>query len=113
MILKDISIGKRLGLGFGILVAIMAILAGTGIIGATLLNGKFTRFVQVDMTMIQCATAVKEGVTEIDKAVLAVVASRDEATRQDALKKIDAGRTKYKDAIAELERRRIGRRRGA
>ena len=104
MSLKDISIGKRLGLGFGILVAIMAVLAGTGVVGTTLLNGRFTQFVNVDMTKIRCATAVKEGVMEIDKGVLVVVTSKDEATRQDALKKIDAARTKYKEAIGELEK---------
>ncbi len=104
MKLKNIGIGKRLGLGFGVLVTIMALLVVTGIMGATLLNEKFTHFVQVDMTKIGCATAIKEAVTEIDKGVLAVIVSRDEAARQDALRKIDAARTKYRKAVGELEK---------
>jgi methyl-accepting chemotaxis protein len=105
MKLKDISIVKRLGLGFAILVALMAVLVVTGIMGAMLLNDRFTQFVQVDMTKIGFATAIKESVTEIDKGVLSVIVSRDGATREDALKRIDAARTKYKEAFGGLEKR--------
>ena len=106
MTLKDISIGKRFGLlGFGILVAAMVVLVATGAMGVTRMNDRFIHFVQVDMTKIRLVTAVKESVTEIEKGVLIVIVSRGQADRQDALRRIDAARTKYKEALGELERR--------
>ncbi len=103
--MKNISIGKRLGLGFGILVVIMAILVVTGVTGAMLLNGRFTQFVQVDMPKIGFATAIRESVTDIDKGVLSVIVATDDAARQQALKRIDAARKKYKEAFEGLEKR--------
>jgi methyl-accepting chemotaxis protein len=101
---KDISIGKRLGLAFGSLVAVIAILVLTGVLSTTLLDKRFAYFANVDMAKIIRATKVKQAVSDIDKGMLTVIVAKDQATRDDTLKKIDAARSEYKKAIAELEK---------
>ncbi len=104
MKLKDVGIGKRLGLSFGIFVGIIAVLVVTGVLGATLMNNRFTHFARVDMAKIGCAVTIRQSITEIVKDVLSVIAVTDPAAKQDALAKIDAARTKYREAVGELEK---------
>ena len=111
MKLKDISIGKRLGLGFAVFVGIIVILVVIGALGMSRLNNTLTEFAQVNMTKIGLVTTIKEKISGIDKAILFLVAAKDQANKEDALKRIDEARAEYKKALEALGRaREAGRR---
>ncbi len=102
MKLKDISIGKRLGLGFAVFVGIIVILVVIGALGMSRLNNTLTEFAQVNMTKIGLVTTIKEKISGIDKAILFLVAAKDQANKEDALKRIDEARAEYKKALEAL-----------
>ena len=104
MRLKDMRIGTRLTVAFAALGLLMVVLIATGLTSTSAVNGRLKHFARVEMTQTRLAIQIKESVTEIDKGVLSVLAIKDPVMRQDAMQRINAARTHYKSAFAELEK---------
>jgi methyl-accepting chemotaxis protein len=102
--LKNMKVGKRLGGGFGILIVALMALISLGMIGTRVINNEFTRFVKVDNTKIQYATAIKDAVLEIEKGVLTILLTKDETVKQEGMRRIEAARSAYKGALESLEK---------
>ncbi len=102
--LKDMKVGKRLGSGFGVLVAVMVLLVLIGMVGTRTINKEFTHFVKVDNTKILLATEIKESILEIEKGVLTILGTKDQQAKSEGLRRIEAARTAYRSAMERLEK---------
>jgi methyl-accepting chemotaxis protein len=106
MKLKDMRIGTRLGIGFGILVALMAVLVITGISATSKMNDKLKQIVSVNNAKIEAAYDLKDGIEMVNLSILGGLVAEDPAFKEQSGKLVDSSRGKYVAAaekIAKLE----------
>ena len=99
----DVRIGRRLAIGFGIILSFMVVLVVTGMVYLNLMDQTIERMVKVNNVKIKCSNEAKASLAEITYLVGRIVTTRDDAARADAKKKIDERRTVYQQAIRTLE----------
>ena len=99
----DVRIGRRLAIGFGIILSFMVVLVVTGIVYLNLMDQTIERMVKVNNVKIRCSNEAKASLAEITYLVGRIVTTRDDAARADAKKKIDERRAVYQEAIRTLE----------
>jgi methyl-accepting chemotaxis protein len=107
MKLKDVSISKRLLIGFGIVELLMVVLVVTGIRATSNMNARLEELAAVNTEKIRAAYDVKDGVNTINLTTLASFATKDEQYKAKSVGVVDANRNKYKVAserIQKLER---------
>jgi methyl-accepting chemotaxis protein len=101
---SNLTISKRLAVGFGVILALMIILTVTGIWSLSGMNSKIEQIIQVNNTKIEHAYAIQNAINAIDKSVFTIVLSNDEATTKTERQKIEAARTAYQASVAILEK---------
>jgi methyl-accepting chemotaxis protein len=94
MNLKNIRIGKRLGIGFGILGLMMIVLIVTGITATTAMNSRLAEIAKVNSVKTQSAYEAMDAVKTLQATMLAGFVLKDEAS----LKKMT-------DVVGETDRR--------
>ncbi len=102
--ISNLTISKRLAVGFGVILALMIILTVTGIWSLSGMNNKIEQIINVNNAKIEHAYAIQNAVSTIDKSVLSIVLSNDETTTKTERQKIEAARTTYQTSMATLER---------
>lgn len=102
MKVKDIGIGKRLGIGFGILVVFMVILVITGIVSTSMMNERLKEIISVNNAKIAASYDIKDGIQLVNLTVLARIVSKDESFKAEAAKLTDAARSKYLASAEKL-----------
>jgi methyl-accepting chemotaxis protein len=100
----DVKIGKRLGIGFGIILALMVINVVIGIIYLQTISNNLDRIVKVNNTKARYANDIRKAFSDITYLIGQIVTTSDSAAREEAKKKIDAIRGKYKVSMERLEK---------
>ncbi|MGD9578245.1 MAG: methyl-accepting chemotaxis protein [Syntrophorhabdus sp.] len=102
--ISNLTISKRLAIGFGVILALMIILTVTGIWSLSGMNHKIEQIIKVNNAKIEHAYAIQNAVSAIDKSVLTIVLSNDETTTKTERQKIETARTTYQTSMATLEK---------
>jgi len=101
---SNLTISKRLAIGFGVILALMIILTATGIWSLSGMNRKIEQIIKVNNTKIEHAYAIQNSISAIDKSVLTIVLSNDETTTKTERQKIETARTAYQASMTTLEK---------
>ncbi|MSM41651.1 MAG: HAMP domain-containing protein, partial [Geobacter sp.] len=101
--LSDLKIGVRLGLGFGVLLGLMVLLNGIGLLNMQRMNDRLERIVKVNNVRIKCANDAAKAVHTISRVMRTIVLLDDQRAKQEEVKKIEAARVIYKEAMTKLE----------
>jgi methyl-accepting chemotaxis protein len=104
MNLGRLSISRRLGIGLGLIIALMVVLTVTGIWSLAGINGRLEQIINVNNEKISLAYKVKSSVDALDKSIMAIVVANDETIAKEEKTKIEAARTTYQDALGKLEK---------
>lgn len=104
MKLRDMKIGTRLGIGFGILVVLMAVLAVVGISATGAMHGDMRQVLDLNNAKIQAANDLKDGIKTANLAIFATIVSKDEAVLSQNAALLNEGRSKYKAAVDRIEK---------
>jgi methyl-accepting chemotaxis protein len=103
----DVKIGTRLGIGFGIILALTVILVAAGVHYLNETSSKLDRIVVVNNAKIKHAATIRAAVADISYLVGEVVAAQNPSAKEDAKRNIDGARAQLKRAMEELERLEI------
>jgi methyl-accepting chemotaxis protein len=99
----DVRIGRRLALGFGVTLTMMVIIVVSGIFYINSISKGLSRIVVVNNGKVKCANDIRIAFSDINTLIGEVVTASDPAIREEAKKKIDELRTKYKRSVETLE----------
>jgi methyl-accepting chemotaxis protein len=101
--LKNLKIGIRLGLGFGLVLLLLIVLGLMGINGMEKINLGLERIVAINYTKIQLANDVNTKVGGIIEDI-ELMLLKDQAGRVKAKQEIDTLRVEYKELMDKLEK---------
>jgi methyl-accepting chemotaxis protein len=101
---SNLTISKRLAVGFGVILALMIILTATGIWSLSGMNSKIEQIIKVNNTKIEHAYSIQNAINAIDKSVFTIVLSNDESTTKTERQKIETARAAYQTSMATLEK---------
>lgn len=101
---SNLTISKRLAVGFGVILALMIILTATGIWSLSGMNSKIEQIIKINNTKIEHAYSIQNAINAIDKSVFTIVLSNDEATTKTERQKIETARAAYQTSVATLEK---------
>ncbi len=102
MKLKDIRVGKRLFIAFGIMDFILVAICAFGLSMITGVNGS-RRDCWEDDVLIKAAYDMKYGFSAVT-SVLAALTTKDEAYRAKSADVISASRLKYRSAVEVIDK---------
>ena len=85
--LRKMSIGLRLGLGFGLLVFMLAIMASVGLYEMAQIDGRLVDITQVNVPAKDLAAEMRILIDGRAIAARDLVLAKDEAKRQDAIER--------------------------
>ncbi len=86
--LKNMKIGMRLGIGFGLVLTLMVVLVAVGIKGMSGIEDNLDRIVTVNNVRLLHAVAMTDAVMEIGSSIDGMLIERNVAKRADAKKAI-------------------------
>jgi len=101
---SNLTISKRLAVGFGVILALMITLTATGIWSLSGMNSKIEQIIKVNNTKIEHAYAIQNAINAIDKSVFTIVLSNDEATTKTERQKIETARAAFQASMATLDK---------
>ncbi len=104
MKLKDIRIGTRLGIGFGLLVLLMVGLLMAGLVATKIVNSKLDQIVKVNNAKIDMAQEYQTWIRTASLLMFGMIATKDEALRDQASTALAATREKYISYLEKLEK---------
>jgi len=103
----DVKIGKRLAIGFGITLSLMAINVIIGIISINGINDKLDRMVMVNTAKIKYANDIRTSLSDLNYLIGQLVTTEDGSVREETKKQLDEKRVTYKKAVEGLEKLEI------
>ena len=101
---KNMKIGMRLGVGFGIMMVLLAVLTFMGIKSMHSINASMESIVKESNVKTKLARDAMKAIDEITEGIILVAAMNDDKVRTDVKKEIDASRKIYKDCVDTLEK---------
>ncbi|MGA2106268.1 MAG: methyl-accepting chemotaxis protein [Syntrophorhabdales bacterium] len=104
MKLKDIRVGKRLFVGFGIMDFILVAICLFGLSMIAGVNGSLEQIVGKNDVLIKAAYDMKDGFSAVNLTVLAALTAKDEAYRARSADVINANRLKYRNAVEMIDK---------
>ena len=104
MKLKDIRVGKRLFIGFGIMNLILVGICAFGLSMITVVNGSLEQIVGKNDVLTKAAYDMKDGLNTANLSVLAALTATDEANRAKSDGVINASRLKYGSAVEVIDK---------
>ena len=104
MKLKDIRVGKRLFIAFGIMDFMLVAICffGLSMIGGV--NGSLEQIVGKNDVLTKAAYDMKDGFNTVSLTVLAALTTKDEAYRAKSGDIVNANRLKYRNALEVIEK---------
>jgi len=103
MKLDNVKIGRKLGIGFGILIFLMVILCALFIVNSQMTNSMLTRLISVDEPKIKYANDMKDAIDSITRSVAVMPFATPEIVEEEK-NSILILRPKYKEAVEKLEK---------
>ena len=104
MKLKDIRVGKRLFIAFGIMDFILVGICAFGLSMITGVNGSLEQIVGKNDVLTKAAYDMKDGLNTANLAILAALTTKDEAYRAKSDGMVNASRLKYKNAVEVIDK---------
>src|SRR5665647_3911906 len=99
----NMKIGKRLGLGFGLLVLFMVALTWIGVKGMASVSDNMERIVKVNMARIDMVNDMNMDIANIGINVRNILYNNDPAKRQEYNQRITKFREQYGEAFKKVE----------
>jgi methyl-accepting chemotaxis protein len=100
----DVKIGRRLAVGFGITLALMGVIAVSGVVYLSGIKSNVRYIADVNSVRLKNAHDVRASLSDLSFLIGEVVTSRDSSVKEEARNKIQETRTGYKKALDEVER---------
>ena len=100
----NLKIGRRLGLGFGIQLLLIAIILSIGIYNVTMIRTTVEQIVKVVSRKAELTTTISSAIDSIYLDVAEMLSSSDPKGMAENMRSINAKRTEYKNAMDELEK---------
>ena len=101
---KNMKIGMRLGLGFGVVLLLMITLIYSGISGMSAQDDKIDKIVNENNVKMALSNTLSENVHIISRLVRNMILITDEAGMQAEMVKLDKARAAYNKAREDLEK---------
>ena len=102
MQLKQLKIGQRLALGFGLVLALLVVVLGTGIQKLQAMDALLVRIVEGNNVRIEAASNMRDSLRRISIAVRDMTIISDEAQMQELARTIGVAREAYDKAESTL-----------
>jgi len=103
MKLDNVKIGRKLGIGFGMLIFLMIILCALFIVNSKMTSSMLTRLITVDEPKIKYANDMKDAIDSITRSVAVMPFATQEIVEEEK-NSILILRPKYKEAVEKLEK---------
>ncbi|HOP86898.1 MAG TPA: MCP four helix bundle domain-containing protein, partial [Syntrophorhabdaceae bacterium] len=103
MSFNNIRIGKKLGIGFGLLLILMVIICGVSVFNSKMTGALLLRIKNVDMQKITYADEMKDAIDSITRSVAVLPFATPEVVEEEK-NNILITRPKYKKAVENLEK---------
>ena len=100
----DVKIGRRLGIGFGITLALMGVIAVSGVIYLSGIKSNVRYIADVNSVKLKNANDVRASLSDLSFLIGEIVTSRDSSVKEKARNKIQETRAGYKRALEEVAR---------
>jgi methyl-accepting chemotaxis protein len=100
----DAKIGKRLGIAFGITLALMAAVVVIGVICLGKIGGDIEQLDKVGSPGLKNATQMRAALSDINYLIGRICAAQDSAVREEGKKRIEELKTAYKADLEYLDK---------
>lgn len=104
MRLKDLKIGTRLGLGFGLVLLFLVTISVIGVMGMNQIDQNLNAIVKTEYTKIKLANDCYKSVSAIVSSIQNMIVESDPASRRQEQRSIEQSREQYKSAMGSLEK---------
>ncbi len=104
MNLRDMKIGTRLGLGFGVIVALMIALTVVGVTNLKNISTSLDRIVRVNNSLTDSAQIAGRETLAIDRSLITMISAEDSDVKTEEKQAIESSRGVYKEAIVNIEK---------
>ena len=104
MSLGNMKIGRKLGLGFGIIILLMVVLTVVGVSGMLSMKGKLDRIVNVNNARIEYGNRLTLAVDDIIMYQPELITSKSASKKEEIKGKIEKSRAEYKEDLDNLEK---------
>ncbi len=105
----DVKIGRRLGIGFGIILGLMAIMVIAEVAYFSVIKGNIERLESVNAFKLKTANDVRSAMSNISFLIGRVVTSPEDSVRQEAQRKIQETRDAYRKGLETLEKMEVNK----
>jgi len=103
MKLNNLKIGQRLGLGFGLMVALLLLVAATGLTNMSSINTLMRRVVDENNARLSTANSMRDAQRRISQGIRDVILAEDDASIARESASVDAAWKDYDHAYQVLE----------
>jgi methyl-accepting chemotaxis protein len=104
MNLRDMKIGTRLGFGFGLIIVLLITLAVIGLVNMKRLSTSLDLIVSASNRLTDSAHVAGKEILSIDRALITMIAAKDNGIRAEEKQSIETSRAVYKEAMENMER---------
>ena len=105
----DVKIGRRLGIGFGIILGLMVIMVIAEVAYFSAIKSNIERLESVTTFKLKTANDVRSSLSSISFLIGRIVTSPEDSVRQEAKKKIEETRAAYRKGIEVLEKTEVNK----
>ena len=104
MKVRDMKIGMRLGLGFGLILLFLLAISAIGTIGMSKIDEGMNKIVKTNYAKIQLANESSKSVNAIIYSIQSMILLPESGAKREESKKIELSRAQYKGAMEKLEK---------
>jgi methyl-accepting chemotaxis protein len=104
MKIRDMKIGLRLGLGFGLILLFLLAISAISTVGMVKMDTGLNQIVKTNYSKIQLANDSSKSVNAIISSIQSMILHTDPASRREENKNIELSRAQYKAAMDKLEK---------
>ncbi|MYM31587.1 methyl-accepting chemotaxis protein [Duganella sp. CY15W] len=104
MVIANMKVGTRLGLGFGLVLVLLLLVAMLGVFNMSTIHAKLDRIVNENAVKTELVTEMSESVHIVARVTRSVVLLSDEAAIRAELDKVTKARAAYNHAVESLAR---------
>ena len=104
MNLKDMKIGTRLGLGFGVIIILLITLAVVGVMNLKNISTSLDRIVRVNNALTNSAQMAAREILAIDRALITMISAQDSDTKAEEKQTIEKMRVAYNEDINNIQK---------
>jgi methyl-accepting chemotaxis protein len=101
--LNNMKIGKRLGLGFGLVLALMIALIWIAITDMQKIQDKLERIVKINNVRIELSNVMYKTTSEVSIALRNILLESSAGKKQEMVKRISDNRNSYNDAFKKIQ----------